>query len=583
MVDDALVLGPDGPGLSFDDVLSVARGGRRVELAAETRALLAARRRQVVDYVAASGTPHYGFNRGFGHNQKVAVSPEATAALQVNLIRSHAAGVGEPAPADAVRAAMLLRAASLARGHSGVRPELVERLLELLNADVVPLVPRFGSVGASGDLAPLSHIALAILGEGRVLFRGEVRQAADVQRELGLPPVTLEMKEGLALNNGMQFTCGLGFVALDDARRLLETAALATSLSVQVMLGSDTPFRADLHALRPHPGARLVAAWVWQLMQGSPMREFHRRVDLDGEVQDPYSLRCAAQVLGAGAELLEDARRTLEIEASSVTDNPILLPLTDATAARLEWGTAPAELRARASAEAHAIDIVSGGHFHGMPIAVKLYGLVQAMAIAARLSNMRVARYVDEDRNKGLGSDLIWTALGPAERSISSALMIPEYVSAALTNWIWGASMPSHLLSVSTDAGQEDHVSMAAGVAVRIVETLPRLAEVLAVELACAAQAAAVRKAQEAIPSRVPGRASAPWSEADRRLSPPGEAVVARIQQVFPLVTEDRVLSDDLSALARLVLSGDLVTTAAAALAERGDAGCALFPSWEAR
>lgn len=544
--------------LTTAEVLAVARGERPVALAPATAKLLQRRREQIVGHVQGTGGAHYGFNRGFGHNQKLPVVEEDLAQLQTNLIRSHAAGVGEPAPLEVVRAAMLLRAQSLTRGHSGVRPELVQRLLELLNADVVPLVPLYGSVGASGDLAPLSHMALPLIGEGQVFVGGSARprQSAGVLRKLGLKPLALEMKEGLALNNGVQFSTAFGFLALDRVRTLLHNAALATSLAAQVMLGGDAPFRPDLHALRPHPGAVKVAGWVWALMQDSPMREFHRRYDVDGEVQDPYSLRCAAQILGACAELIDEAEATLLVEANAVTDNPVILPQGN-----------------------QFTDVVSGGHFHGMPVATRLYGLVQALAIMARLSNMRSARYVDEERNKGMPGDLKWPGLSDRQKAISSTMMIPEYASAALTNWIWGAAMPSHLLSISTDAGQEDHVSMSAPLAVRLWQTLPRAAEVLAIELAFAAQAAAVRKAVPGIPTRIHREQSVNpevyaaddpylvrWSKADRKLSPAGEAVVARIARAFPPVKHDRVLGPQLQALAELVERGELVQVAARTL-----------------
>jgi histidine ammonia-lyase len=565
MPESVLTLSLDTP-VELADIVAVARGGRTVALADATRQALAERRDQVERFVRESGTPHYGFNRGFGHNQKLAVSLAATRPLQANLLRSHACGVGDPAPAEVVRAAMLLRAVSLARGHSGVRPVVVERLIDMLGAGAVPEVPVFGSLGASGDLAPLSHMALPLIGEGFVMYRGRRLSGRRFLRTIGWPALQLEMKEGLALNNGVQFTTAFGVLLLAELTNLLDHATLATAMTAQVMLASAAPFRADLHAQRPHPGARRVAEAIWQLMQDSPIREFHRRYDVDGEVQDPYNLRCAAQVLGACAELLDDAARTFAIEANAVTDNPIILPLAERELPFVNSGSLdPGDIRGRVGQH---IDIVSGGHFHGMPIATRLYGLVQAMAIMARLANMRAARYVDEDRNKGLGADLKWPGLSERERATSSAMMIPEYVSASLTNWIWGASMPSHLLSISTDAGQEDFVSMSAGLAVRAWETLPRLAEVLAIELAYAAQAAAIRKVQDTIPSRLVGRrgrAAVPWAPEDRRMSPACEAVVARIAEVFPPVVKDRELSTGLHALARLVHTGELVTIARAA------------------
>ena len=344
------------------------------------------------------------------------------------------------------------------------------------------------------------------------------------------------------------------------------------------MLGSDAACRSDIMMLRPHPGALKIAKWLRALMAQSPIRESHRDYDIDGEIQDPYNLRCAPQILGACDELIEEAATTFEREANSVTDNPLLLP--------------------NSADQRRHTDIVSGGHFHGMPVAIRLYNLVQAMGIMARLSNMRCVRYVDEARNKGLGSDLIWPGLSSRERSVSSGMMIPEYASAALTNELWGLSMPSHLFSLSTDAGQEDHVSMSATLACRINDMLPRLSEVLAIELAFAHQAAAIRAYQRSLPSKrkpaAPSLASAKkiaeieaelaqqkearrfipkvqiefgyrLTKRERRLSPISEKLLQRIRRIFPTVRKDRELAPALHALADSVRSGAL----AAAVPER--------------
>lgn len=561
---------------TLEEVLRVAQG-EVVEVYPATLALLDERRRHVQALIDATQRPAYGFNRGFGSNVDQPVDADRLKELQYNLLRSHASGVGPAVSREVVRATMFLRARSLAFGHSGIRGKLVERLLDLLNADVVPVVPAYGSVGASGDLAPLSHVALALIGEGEVTVgNGPVEPAAGALARLGLEPLELEMKEGLALNNGVQFSTALGIVALNQLERLLKTAALTTALSGQVLLGSDAPFMEELHRLRPHPGAQTVASWIRQWMKDSPIRHSHEQYDVDGQVQDPYSLRCSAQILGTCHDLLEEARKTFHIEVNSVTDNPLIL----------ESSTQPGVFD----------QIISGGHFHGMPIAVKLYNLVQAMGIMARLSNLRAARYVDSQRNRGLGHDLKWPELSREEDATQSSMMIPEYVSAALTNVIWGAAMPSHLFSISTDAGQEDHVSMSAGLGIRLLETIPRLAEILAIELAYASQAATIRKVQPHFPTKVhlnaadelctrsqreayeEAVAALPhplkfdlrvrtelmyhWTEEERTLSPVCEAVVARVQEVFPTVKKDRFMSAQLQALARLVASGELLVAA---------------------
>jgi histidine ammonia-lyase len=558
--------------LQLEDIRRVARGEATLELNVETADLLDLRRNEIIDHIHRLKEPAYGFNRGFGHNVDLKVDDDDTllGKLQLNLIRSHSAAIGDPAPTEVVRTAMVLRANSLARGYSGIRSVVVKTMLQLLNAGIVPVVPRHGSVSASGDLAPLSHMALALIGEGQVEYKGEYQPAAAALKAEAISPLVLEMKEGLALNNGVQYLTALGIYSAEKMTDMLRTAVIATTLSTQVMLGSSTPFRKDLHQLRPHRGSRAVANWLWKLLQDAPIQKVHQDKSLDGEVQDPYNIRCAAQILGSCFDLILEAEECFTIEANSVTDNPLILPDEDGK----------------------FTDVVSGGHFHGMPVAIKVYGLIQAAAIIARLSNTRCARYVDEKRNKGLGSDLIWPDLSPQERSTSSGMMAAEYTSASLTNWLWGQTMPSHLFSLSTDAGQEDHVSMGAPLALRLLDSIPRLAEVLAVELAFASQAAAIRKAQPHFPSKseIPEEALHlrdkfveglrktigseggrnvdldvhihklyAWKPEERLLSPASERVLERIQSVFPAVKADRILSDDISKIASLVLSGQIV------------------------
>lgn len=548
--------------ITAQEVLDVALRGRNVVLAPVTKRLLAARRREIVEHVRDNpGERAYGFNTGFGHNVHLPVGDHSREELQRTLIHSHSSGVGPDADIATVRATMVLRANSLARGHSAVRPVVVETLLALLNAGITPAVPRYGSVSASGDLAPLSHVALALLGEGHVYHKGKRGPAAKALKAAGIVPLVLGMKEGLGLNNGVQYSNALGILAAGKLDTLLKTAAITTSLSAQVMLGADTPFRADLHALRPHPGAQRMARWIFALMKGSPLREAHRNFDVDGELQDPYNLRCAAQVLGACAELLERAEKTFTIEANSVTDNPILL---------------------KAKNGRH-IDIVSGGHFHGMPVAIDIYGLVQAVSMMAVLVNLRCARYVDGKRNKGLGADLKWpgdvdaklrAGLSPARekalrayQAVSSAMMIPEYATAGLANAIWGLAMPSHLMSIPTDAGQEDHVSMASNVGLRLHDALDRLSDSLAIELAFAFQAAEIRKDMRGFPTRSAANEKG-WQALkakDCELSKSGEALLKEVRRHFQVVTEDRSLSDELAVLSRAVMAGDFVRCAEAA------------------
>ena len=553
--------------LVLEDIIAVGRGHADVALAPATRTMLVERRRQIEHSIDEQAFPAYGFNRGFGHNVDLAVPDELLSELQENLIISHSVGVGERLDEEVVRTAMLLRANSLTRGFSGIRPELVEAIIALLNAGITPVVPELGSVGASGDLAPLSHIALALIGRGSVMVRGETLPAAEALARVGLAPLRLEMKEGLALNNGVQVMNALGLIACDRLKTLLRTAAVSSALTAQVMLAPDTYFRPDFHAVRPHPGAVRAAGWIWSLMQDSPIRMAHRDFKDDGQVQDPYNIRCAAQIHGAAHDLISQAEKTLLIEANSATDNPILLP----------------------DQAGRYIDVVSGGHFHGMPVAVQVYNLMQALGIIAGLSHQRSVRYVDPTRNKGLGRDLKWPGLSRDEKSISSGMMMLEYTSASLLNAIWGEVMPSHLFTISTNSGQEDHVSMGTGLAVRLLRTMPKVAHIVAIELAYTLQAIAVRKELTAIPTetelpdwvtaeladlktRMNGHGEGvifevvvirelSLSEEQRRLSPVSEKLYAVLaeKELFPPVKTDRYLATEIEKLAEFITAGGVL------------------------
>jgi histidine ammonia-lyase len=405
-------------------------------------------------------------------------------------------------------------------------------------------VPRFGTVSASGDLAPLSHIALALCGGGEVFYKGKRQAAKRAIQAAKLKPLVLEEKEGLALNNGSQYSNALGILCAQKLRLLLETYYVTTALSAQVMLGSTEPFREDLHRLRAHPGQVQAARMIMRFLSKSPIAAAHRDYDIDGEIQDPYNLRCAPQILGPCEEMLQEAEKTFLIEANSATDNPLII------------GT----------------EIISGGHFHGMPLAVRIFNLLQATAIIARLSNMRVARAVDENRNKGLGSDLMWPRLSEEAQSTSSALMIAEYVAASLTNYIWGQCLPNHLLSISTDAGLEDFTSMAANVALKLWDVLPLLSKLIAIELVFISQAEAIRKAHGYIPSKIPGKSCKSCGAVEKQffkfspkelsLNKAGEAVVKQVRRFFPLVKGDRFMANELEALAAEVEAGNILAAA---------------------
>jgi len=512
--------------ISLGDIEDVAFGRANVALAASARQRLADFRAAAEQQIAANPDKRvYGLNTGFGSNYGDYVSPEDLRRLQRNLIVSHCAGVGPNAPAPVARATTFLRAASLARGRSVVRPVVVEALIAMLNDGVVPAIPRQGSVSASGDLAPLSHVAAVVIGEGRVLVddNSHIETKDLLQNSKGtFRPIVLEMKEGLALNNGCQYANAWGALAAAAMGRLIETAALTTALHVQAMRGAGRPFREDLHRLRAHAGSQVIAQWVFALLEGYGLQDVSTDVKhaFDGQIQDPYNLRCAGQILGPCLDLIRRAAATMLIEAQSVTDNPIDL---------------------NTSAAKYDLDLItSGGHFHGMPLAVDAYGLLQAAGIMARLSNLRCARIVDQKKNKGLGPQM----RGPNPPPSQSGLMIAEYTTAGLCNDIWALAMPSHLMSLSTDSGQEDHVSMAAGVAMRAHDAAERLARILAIELAFASQAEHVRATN---PEEKPVALGARTQRA-----------LDKVREVFPLVGEDRELSSDIERLAEKVLSGEV-------------------------
>jgi histidine ammonia-lyase len=556
--------------LTIEDIIAIARRCEPVAIEPASLAEISRRRAEVMASLQERSAAAYGYNRGFGHNVDVAVHPDQINLLQRNFIRSHACGVGPHAPIEVVRATMALRLQSLLRGYSGITTAPIERLQLFLNERVTPVVPMYGSVGASGDLSPLSHIGLALIGDGAVYDRGALTTAALAHERLGVAPLELEAKEGLALSNGSQFTNALAMLSYADLMALLQTEVISTALAVQVLFGSDGPFEKQLQELRPFRGPQIVSSWLRNLIANSPIRDVHRTFDIDGEVQDPYNLRCSPPILGTCLDLMEDARNACELEANSATDNPLVLPDDIGAFTR----------------------IVSGGHFHGMPLAVRVYGMLETCSMIASLCNARCQRYVDPHRNKGLGNVLLWPSLTPAQLQTSSGMMIPEYTSASLTNLIISASSPSHLFSISTDSGQEDHVSMGTGLAARLYETIPRVRNIVAIELAYALQAAAIRKANPVCPSKhqppagtlsaerealaaqatqimghpfnvnVTFKVTVPLRPEECALSPVCEAIYCAAQSVFKPVVEDRVLSDDIERLSEYISTGAALVTA---------------------
>lgn len=456
--------------------------------------------RAVVDGLLARGDTAYGVNTGFGKLSDVRIEPGEVQALQRNLVRSHACGLGEPLQEAEVRAMLLLRANVLAKGFSGVRPELIEMLLELLNRGIHPVIPARGSVGASGDLAPLAHLALALIGEGQVLVDGRRIPAALALLQAGLKPLALEAKEGLALLNGTQAITAVGTLALARALRVVDLSDLAGAMTLEALKGTPTPFDERIHAVRPHPGQMAVAAHLRALLPESEIRESHRHND--PRVQDAYCLRCMPQVHGAVRDALAQAQTTFEIETGSATDNPLVF------------------------AEG---EILSGGNFHGAPLALALDSAAIAMTTLMGIGERRIDRLVNPDINEGLPPFLSRTP------GVSSGFMIAHVAAAALLNEAKVLAHPASADSVPTSGGKEDHVSMGMTAALKFRQVVENAERMLAIELLCAAQGLDFR---------------APLNPA-RRV---GEAFAAVREVVKPL-GEDRVLSGDIEVLAGAVRS----------------------------
>lgn len=482
----------DGESLTLEQFRDVVLGTTRCELAGGARERIEAGRRTVEETVRR-GDATYGVNTGFGDLATVGIAKENLALLQERLILSHCAGVGEPLPDSVVRGMLLLRANTLARGHSGVRPVIIESLLALLNAEVLPLVPSRGSVGASGDLAPLAHLALPLLGRGVLRARGELLPAAEGLHQAGLAPLVLEAKEGLALINGTQAMTSLLAHSVLDCRRLVRIADLVAALSTDALRGTDAAFDPRLHALRPHPGQGASAANIWRLMQGSGIRESHRQGDV--RVQDPYSVRCAPQVHGAVRDLLADVEAKLAIEMNSVTDNPLIFP---------EQG-----------------DVVSGGNFHGEPMALAADVLAIGVAELGAISERRIEKL----------TNTAFSGLPPfltRDAGLNSGFMMAQVTAAALASEskIW--CHPASVDSIPTSADKEDHVSMGMGAALKLRPVVENSHRILAIELAAAAQGIDLLR---------PLRSSVSL-----------EALHGEFRKVVPTLDEDRQIASDLDA-----------------------------------
>ena len=490
-----------GATLSLDDLEAVAFANIQVVLDPASIARMQASRR-VVDAAAKSSEAAYGINTGFGKLSEVRVEPAQVAELQRNLVRSHCCGVGGPLPEPEVRGMLLLRANVLAKGLSGVRTELVELLLGMLNARIHPVIPSRGSVGASGDLAPLAHLALALIGEGEVFVRGTRTTAADALHAAGLTPIELKAKEGLALLNGTQAMGSVGGLALARALRATRLFDLAGAMSLEALRGTPTAFDARIHQARPHPGQMAAAAHLRELLENSEIRESHRTND--PRVQDAYCLRCMPQVHGAVRTALEHAASVMEIETGSATDNPLIFSEDDA--------------------------VLSGGNFHGAPLALVLDYAAIALTDLLSISERRIDRLINPDINEGLPPFL-------SDRpGLSSGFMIAHVTAAALLNEAKVLSHPASVDSVPTSGGKEDHVSMGMTSALKLKQVVENAELVLAIELMIAAQGLEFR---------------APLKAAVRV-----EAARVQVRESVSSLREDRVLSGDIERLAAAIRSG---------------------------
>ncbi|HVZ50034.1 MAG TPA: histidine ammonia-lyase [Gemmatimonadaceae bacterium] len=490
----------DGRTLTLRALRAVAVDGARVALADDARVRMVASR-AVVDGIVASGAAVYGVTTGFGKMSDVRIPPDKLAELQVNLVRSHVTGVGPLLAKREVRAMMLLRANVLAAGHSGARPALVDLLLAMLNADLWPPVPEQGSVGASGDLAPLAALALSLIGEGD-LFRGDARMpAAAALADAGLGPVTLASKEGIALINGTQAHTAVSALAVLDAMTLWDTAQVAGAMTLDALRGTPDAFDDRIHAARGQAGQREAAERLRLLLEGSAIRESHRAND--PRVQDAYALRCMPQVHGPALDAIRFAEGLLAREANAATDNPLVF----------DDGT-----------------LLSGGNFHGQAGALAADVLAIALTNLATMSERRIDRLVHPDLNEGLPPFLAH------EPGLHSGFMMAQVAAAALASECKPLSHPASVDTIPTDGGKEDVVPMAMGAALKLRRVVHNVAHVLAIELMCAAQG---------IEGRRPLRSS-----------PRLEDAVARVRRLVPRLEGDRVLSGDIAALARAILTG---------------------------
>lgn len=517
----------DGTGLTFDQVQAVAfsaPGHPRVALSPQA-ARRVERAAQAVQRLIQRGTIAYGVTTGFGAFKDRLIPPDQVETLQRNILVSHAVGVGAPFDRPTTRAMMLIRANTLARGHSGVRLETLHLLLEMLNRGVHPLVPQKGSLGASGDLAPLAHMALPLIGEGQAEYQGEVLPGAEALRRAGLAPVRLAAKEGLALTNGTAAMTALGVLQTLRAERYSQTADIAGCLSLEALHGTDLAFDARIHALRPYPRQQECAAYLRHLLEGSQFTREHASLN----VQDAYTLRCIPQVHGAVRDAVAYARWIFEIELNAVTDNPLIfVKEADGEADETDAG--------------ETITVLSGGNFHGEPLAIAMDYLAFAVAELGNISERRIMRLTDECSNTH-----VLPAFLTRHGGLNSGFMILQYTAAALATENKVLSHPASVDTIPTSANVEDHVSMGMTAALKLREVLDNVERILAIELMSAAQGIDFRR-------QVIG--------ADKVLGRGTRGVYALLRQYVPFIETDTLMAGYVEAVRQLVAEGKVVEAA---------------------
>jgi histidine ammonia-lyase len=490
-----------GRSLSLSEIAQVAHGSVSIEVAAAAHGKVHESRKVIEDIVTQGGVV-YGVNTGFGKLSEVHIAAEELRQLQLNLVRSHACGIGRPLSAPEVRAMVLLRANVLALGLSGIRLEVIELLCELLNRGVVPVIPEKGSVGASGDLAPLAHLSLTLIGEGEAFYEGERMPSSDALQKAGLKPVTLEAKEGLALLNGTQAMHAVGGLALARAQRLAKVADVAGAMTLEALKGTPTAFDARIHQARPHPGQQAVATHLLHLLRDSEIRQSH--LANDPRVQDAYSLRCMPQVHGAVRGAFDHCETVLEIESGSATDNPLVF--------------------------ANGGDVLSGGNFHGAPLALALDYAAIALTDLMSISERRTDRLVNPDSSEGLPPFL------SAHAGTHSGFMILHVAAVALLNEAKVLAHPASVDNVPTSGGKEDHVSMGMTSALKLRSIVENAEHLLAIELLAGA---------EGLEFRRPLKGGAGVEQA-----------YERVRKISPPVEADRSLSSDIARVAAAIQEG---------------------------